>query len=377
MRNAPLSAHDGAREKALDPPISFTFFRRQPLFAMTRQDEQQIPAIPPLLRFPLPLEREYLQHFEETRLITSPRLILTGLAVFCSFVVLDYIAFPIQAAVQAWLIRGATMLLVLATLAFTLFRSGRIRFATVLALALVINAAVVAIDVIGSKAAGYTLVPGSLFVMVASFTLVRFPFWIAVVLILCMFATQLVALLLYMDLGANGILNNVLFYFLIMAMLLISNHSMDTDSRRIFLLTFYRKKYEKSGLDRASVKSIAARFTHYMQQEKAYLNAELTIEDAARVLQVRRHHLTQAINEASGTTFLACVNEYRVKEAQRLLEESGPDMTILRIAFDTGFNSKATFNRIFRKATGLSPSDYRKRRELVSGPGKKGTHPGG
>lgn len=327
------------------------------------------------------MEAEYLRHHENTRLITSKRLIGTGLAVFFSFVLLDYVAFPLRTAIQAWLIRTATLTIVLATLGLTLFRNGRIRYATVFALALVINTAVVVIDVLGSSAAGYSLALGSLFVMVASFTLVRFPFWISVLLMACMSATQLAALLFFMPLGALGILNNVLFYALIIAMLLISNHATDTDSRKLFLLTFYRKKYEKSGLDENRIRDIARRFDETMRQQQAYLNPELGIDDVAKALGVRRHHLTQALSESTGTSFLSCVNHYRVEEAKRLLDENADELTILRIAYDTGFNSKATFNRIFRKVTGLSPSDYRTRQESSARrPGngkKKGTHPGG
>ncbi len=339
---------------------------------MAQNEDPQTPSGSPILRFSRRMEKEYLRHYAETRLITSRLLIATGLAVFGSFVILDYIAFPLEAAIRAWLIRGVTMAIVLATLAFTSFRKRRISFTTVFLLAILINTAVVAIDVIGSVAAGYSLTLGSLFVMIASFTLVRFPFWISVLLLACMSATQLAAMLIFMNPGVHGILNNLFFYAFIMAMLLISNNTTDCDSRKLFLLAFYHKKYEKSGLDGSALHSIASRFDEYLRNEKAYLDAELTIDAVAKTLHVKRHHLTQAISEASGTNFLTCVNQYRVNEAKRLLETTNNEMTVLRIAYDTGFNSKATFNRIFRKMTGLSPSDYRHNRsDQVSGPQAK------
>lgn len=311
--------------------------------------------------FPASLEKAYLRHYAATRLITSTRLIAAGLLVYLLFIALDFIAFSREAALLTSLLRLLTFLVVAGALVIAHYIKGRVGFLTVFLLALLINTSVVAIDVIGSRSAGHKLVLGSLFVMVASFTLVRFPFWISGALISVMFATQLAAMLFFMKLTAQELLNNVLFYSFIILLLLVSNHSTDVDSRRLFLLTHYRKKYERSGLDALTLSNIAARLDVCMQQQKAYLNPELTIDDVATILNVRRHHLTQTISEVHGTNFLSFVNGFRVDEARRLLEGSDQDMTVLRIAFDTGFNSKATFNRIFRRATGLSPSEYRQK----------------
>jgi AraC-like DNA-binding protein len=57
------------------------------------------------------------------------------------------------------------------------------------------------------------------------------------------------------------------------------------------------------------------------------------------------------------------INRFRVEEAQRLLK-SDPEMSILTICFEVGFNSKSTFNTAFKKISGITPRDYRGSREL-------------
>ena len=72
------------------------------------------------------------------------------------------------------------------------------------------------------------------------------------------------------------------------------------------------------------------------------------------------HLLSQVINEQLGVNFFNFVNQYRVEEfKERLADPSNRNFSLLGIAFDSGFNSKSTFNRIFRNTTGLTPSRYR------------------
>jgi AraC-like DNA-binding protein len=66
------------------------------------------------------------------------------------------------------------------------------------------------------------------------------------------------------------------------------------------------------------------------------------------------------MNEVLGVNFYDLVNKYRVEEAKQLLTDPRYDRyTILRVASDAGFNSKTTFNAVFRKFTGVTPSYYR------------------
>jgi AraC-like DNA-binding protein len=74
---------------------------------------------------------------------------------------------------------------------------------------------------------------------------------------------------------------------------------------------------------------------------------------------VSPHQLSEILNERLHMNFSSYLNGFRVREAERLLG-SRPDATILEIAFEVGFSSKASFNTHFLKQTGLTPSEYRK-----------------
>jgi AraC-like DNA-binding protein len=83
---------------------------------------------------------------------------------------------------------------------------------------------------------------------------------------------------------------------------------------------------------------------------------------------VSRNLLSQAINERTGQNFYDFVNFYRVETVkERLKDPEKRDMNVLHIAFDAGFNTKATFNAVFKKSTGLTPSQYRKNFEAAEG----------
>ncbi len=95
-----------------------------------------------------------------------------------------------------------------------------------------------------------------------------------------------------------------------------------------------------------------------LEHEKVYLMEDLTISGLAHELGVEPHQLSRFLNLRLKTTFTDMINAFRVREAKGLLAES-PETTILDIAFSSGFNSKASFNRVFKKVTGMTPSEYR------------------
>jgi AraC-like DNA-binding protein len=96
-----------------------------------------------------------------------------------------------------------------------------------------------------------------------------------------------------------------------------------------------------------------------MQDEKLYLQPELNLSDIANRLKTNISVLSGVVNNAFGKNFNDFVNEYRVNEfKERILLPENKNITLLGIAFDCGFNSKATFNRAFKKFTGKSPKDF-------------------
>ena len=89
---------------------------------------------------------------------------------------------------------------------------------------------------------------------------------------------------------------------------------------------------------------------------------ELTIYDLSNQLQIPRHFLSEVINEHLGKNFYNLVNDYRVEEVKGRLEDPRfKHLTILAIAYDSGFNAKSSFNTIFKEKTGMTPSEYQKK----------------
>lgn len=122
------------------------------------------------------------------------------------------------------------------------------------------------------------------------------------------------------------------------------------------------EKYVKSGLKDHQAKIYLDRLISYMEKEKPFLDRDLSIQDLADKTGIPRHHITQVLNEVYGRNFFSFINEYRVKEViHRFGDPRNNNFTILAIAFDAGFNSKTTFNSIFKIHTGMTPSDYRKK----------------
>lgn len=99
-----------------------------------------------------------------------------------------------------------------------------------------------------------------------------------------------------------------------------------------------------------------------MEEEQWYLNPTLKLNDLAEELSLPVKTLSYVINTGIGKSFYEFVNGYRVEEVQKRLNDSTySHLSLLGIAFESGFNSKATFNRIFKKFTGESPSAFQKR----------------
>ncbi|QHT65990.1 AraC family transcriptional regulator [Rhodocytophaga rosea] len=119
-------------------------------------------------------------------------------------------------------------------------------------------------------------------------------------------------------------------------------------------------KYAHSSLKPEEGDRIEAQLHHLIGHEKLYLEPELTIDILAAKLSTSRHHLSQVLNERLKKTYADYVNEFRLEEArQRLSNQAHFRFTIAAIALDSGFNSVSSFNELFRKRYGTTPSKYR------------------
>ncbi len=112
--------------------------------------------------------------------------------------------------------------------------------------------------------------------------------------------------------------------------------------------------------DQPMLQSQKEKLLDYMDSQKPYLDPELTLSDLAGQLSMGRNQLSLLINSGIGDNFYNFVNTYRVNEVKRLInEDKSKRYTIMALAHDAGFNSKSSFNHIFKKVTGLTPSEYR------------------
>lgn len=124
------------------------------------------------------------------------------------------------------------------------------------------------------------------------------------------------------------------------------------------------EKYRKSGLRDEMANEIERKLLTYMRDQKPYLNPELTIVDLSVQLQVSKHHLTQVINNKVGKNFFNFINDYRIEAVkQKLKDPNMKHLTLLAIALDSGFNSKSSFNSLFKQYTGMTPTEWRKSQE--------------
>ncbi|MEZ4810481.1 MAG: AraC family transcriptional regulator [Allomuricauda sp.] len=122
------------------------------------------------------------------------------------------------------------------------------------------------------------------------------------------------------------------------------------------------QKEQRQLLPPEKLNEIASQIIEKMEEDKLYLQSELTLKDLADEIKIPSYQVTLAINEAMKKNFYDLVNGYRVEEAKSLLTDSkSGHIKILAIGYDSGFNSKTTFNTVFKKITGFTPTDFKER----------------
>lgn len=104
-----------------------------------------------------------------------------------------------------------------------------------------------------------------------------------------------------------------------------------------------------------------------LNTEKIYQDPELSLTAVAEKLNISSTYLSQLVNQCNKKNFSEFINSYRVRDAEYMLMDSDfSNYTILSIGLEAGFNSKSTFYAAFKKYTGVTPTQYREKRLLVS-----------
>lgn len=116
----------------------------------------------------------------------------------------------------------------------------------------------------------------------------------------------------------------------------------------------------KDLLDQELAEEIEKRLLYLLEIEKIYRDEKLSLISLSDRLKITPHQLSWVINQKINKSFPSLVNFYRVEEVKKKLSKSNQnETTILQIAFEAGFSTKTSFNRAFKKITGLTPSQYR------------------
>ena len=128
-----------------------------------------------------------------------------------------------------------------------------------------------------------------------------------------------------------------------------------------------KPQYARSGMDPESANRYKRELLELMETEKLYRSGDLTLQDLSDALSISAHNLTEVINTQLGHNFYDFVNGYRVRDVQeRLADPQFDHLTLLAIAMESGFNSKSTFNAIFKKHVKMTPSEFRSRVRKVT-----------
>ena len=120
-----------------------------------------------------------------------------------------------------------------------------------------------------------------------------------------------------------------------------------------------KPKYQKSPIRTSDSKTLIDTLNHALQKDKLYLDPELNRTKLAAHIGVSPHILSQLLNNHLNKSFSEYINEYRIEEAKRkIIDPVYNDYTILAIAYESGFKSKSSFQRLFKKYNDMTPSEY-------------------
>lgn len=136
-------------------------------------------------------------------------------------------------------------------------------------------------------------------------------------------------------------------------------HLLRTESPRIISPGLMEKPIDSSPEPNPEILLQKPRLQALMKRERLYEDPALTLTDLAKALNLSRKQTSHLINRGFGLNFNDFVNRYRVEATkERFSQGEHRQLTILGVALAAGFNSKTTFNRVFKRETGQTPRQY-------------------
>jgi AraC-like DNA-binding protein len=123
---------------------------------------------------------------------------------------------------------------------------------------------------------------------------------------------------------------------------------------------FLKRSWSKEILDKEAAKKNMEQLTSLMEKEELFKDYNLSLGFLAKKMGLSQNELSFLINSATGMNFRTYINTCRLNNILKELVTQ-PEMSILTIAYENGFNSKTSFNTFFIKMVGTSPREYRKK----------------
>lgn len=120
-----------------------------------------------------------------------------------------------------------------------------------------------------------------------------------------------------------------------------------------------RGKYEKSSLTKEIRILKLQKIVNILEQEKPFLDDSYSLTELAKKSNMIPNHVTEVINKELKMTFFDLTNQYRIKEAKKLLTKRENHLKMEQLAYSLGYKSKSAFFNAFKKQTMLTPSQYK------------------
>jgi len=172
-------------------------------------------------------------------------------------------------------------------------------------------------------------------------------------------AVPLVAGFILLSLNRNADNSHTLkdsLHFLVAILSFITGYLAVTASFHTDVLKKQKIRRNKTGQNNAG---LTEKVTRMMREQKPYLDCELTLEKMSQMLEVTENELTRLLNHEMNTSFYKLVNDYRIETVLKKLKETDHGrFTIMASAYESGFNSKSTFYRIFKEYTRMTPMEF-------------------
>lgn len=125
-------------------------------------------------------------------------------------------------------------------------------------------------------------------------------------------------------------------------------------------------KYLHSALPDTAAAEVAALIERRLEEDALYLDESLSLTKLAKAIGHKSHTVSQVINQHMKSNFYRLINSYRVQHALTLIEDPKRHWPLERIAIESGFTNRVTFNKAFKEQLDCTPSQYRAERRHTS-----------